>query len=144
MVNLVIVSHSLLLAQGVKQLSDEMINTGSTHEIPSSHKPKIVAVGGVKHHGSWGLGTNSIEIAEAIRRVWSHDGVLILADLGSALINAEMAIEFLDEPMRDRCLVSNAPLVEGSVIASMEASLGKTLSQVEEAANAACQLVKTV
>ena len=83
-----------------------------------------------------------MEIADAIRQVWSPDGVLILADLGSALLNAQMAIEMLDKEMQSCCRISNAPLVEGSIVATVEASLGRSLGEVEKAAATACTLMK--
>lgn len=143
MVNLIIVSHSLHLAQGVKELADEMLHVEVNSEQVSVARPQIFAVGGIEEEDNTRrLGTNALEIAGVIQQAWSKDGVLIFVDLGSSLLNAEMAIEMLDEAMQASCRVSNAPLVEGSVIATMEASLGGTLAQVEEAATTACQMIK--
>src|SRR5205823_9299748 len=62
------------------------------------------------------------------------DGVLVLLDLGSAVLAAEMALEFLDSEQQQRVLLSFAPLVEGAVAAAIEASLGHSLMEVKQAA----------
>jgi dihydroxyacetone kinase DhaKLM complex PTS-EIIA-like component DhaM len=70
----------------------------------------------------------------AIDRAWSDAGVAILVDLGGAETNSEMAIEMLGDDRRDRVIVCNAPIVEGSVIAATEASGGAPLEMVKRAA----------
>ena len=59
----------------------------------------------------------------------SDDGVLVLMDLGSALMSAEFAIELLDDPP-GKVLLSEAPLVEGAVAAAVSASGGASLEEV--------------
>jgi dihydroxyacetone kinase DhaKLM complex PTS-EIIA-like component DhaM len=63
-------------------------------------------------------------------------------DLGSAVLSAELALEILPEEISARCLISNAPLVEGAVIAALEASLGHTLAEVNAAAEGVAHLPK--
>ena len=75
------------------------------------------------------LGTDAERVRAAITRAMSQDGVLVLMDLGSALMSAEFAIELLQDapgPVR----LSDAPLVEGTVAAAVAASGGATLDQV--------------
>ena len=84
----------------------------------------IIAVGGIFDDGEYRMGTDALRIVDAIQQHWSPDGVLLLVDLGSAVLSAETAIEFLPEDMQDVCLISNAPLVEGAVIAALEAVRG--------------------
>ena len=128
MVNLVIVSHSHQVAEGVKTLADQMAN----------HTVKIVAVGGIQDHaGEWLLGTDAVRVAAAIEHCWTLDGVLILADLGSAVLSAECAVELLPDEMQPSCLISGAPLVEGAVVAAVEAGFGHVLAVVNQAAEAA-------
>jgi dihydroxyacetone kinase phosphotransfer subunit len=81
-----------------------------------------------------GLGTDVAAIMAAIDRAWSDAGVAILVDLGGAETNSEMAIEMLGDNRRDRVIVCNAPIVEGSVIAATEASGGAPLEMVKRAA----------
>jgi phosphotransferase system HPr (HPr) family protein len=56
--------------------------------------------------------------------------VLVLMDLGSAILSAEMALEFLPEDQRHNVLLCAAPMIEGSIAAAVQASLGGTLQQV--------------
>lgn len=133
MVNLVIVSHCHELAVGVKELADQMAN----------RQIEIAAVGGVVvDELPPALGTDATRISQAVSDVWSPDGVLVLVDLGSAILSAELALEMLPERQQERCLISNAPLVEGAVIAALEASVNHRLDVVNEAAEAACNYPK--
>lgn len=133
MVNLVIVSHCHSLAEGVKELAEQMANG----------EVKITAVGGIVVDDlPPALGTDAVRISEAIGEVWTPDGVLILVDLGSAILSAELALEMVSEEMQARCKISNAPLVEGAVIAALEASVNHSLEAVNEAAEAACDYAK--
>jgi dihydroxyacetone kinase phosphotransfer subunit len=129
MIGIVIVSHSARLAEGVKELADQMTQ-GSV---------QVAAAGGAPD-GS--LGTSVDGIRAAIERVYSPDGVLVLMDLGSAVMSAQIARESLDRDPADRVLLCDAPLVEGAVVAAVEASTGKSLREVEAAAMAARQLQK--
>ena len=65
-----------------------------------------------------------------------------LVDLGSAVLNTEMALEFLPPEMAVRCQISNAPLVEGAITAALEASLGHDLDTVNQAAESAAHIQK--
>lgn len=129
MIGIVVVSHSAGLAEGVKELAD-----GMTRGVVA-----IAAAGG----GPEGtLGTNAERIREAIDAVYSPDGVLVLMDLGSAVMSAELAVETLEAERAPRVRLSDAPLVEGAVVAAVEASLGKSLADVDAAAVAARQMQK--
>jgi dihydroxyacetone kinase DhaKLM complex PTS-EIIA-like component DhaM len=70
------------------------------------------------------------------------DGVLVLLDLGSAWLSVEMALEELSEKERARVHVSEAPLVEGAVLAAVQASVGASLSEVAAAAAGAASMSK--
>lgn len=121
MIGIVLVSHSAQLAEGVRELAAGM--TGES--------VKIAAAGGGPD-GS--LGTSAERISVAIDAVYDPAGVLVLMDLGSAVMSAELAVESLDPERAQRVLLSNAPLVEGAVIAAVEASIGKPLEEIEAAA----------
>ncbi|MGB5953178.1 MAG: phosphoenolpyruvate--protein phosphotransferase, partial [Ornithinimicrobium sp.] len=56
--------------------------------------------------------------------------VLVLLDLGSAIMSTEMAVEFLDPEVAGRVAVSSAPLVEGLVAAVVTAGTGASLEDV--------------
>ena len=133
MISLIFVSHCRDIAQGVLQLAVEMTQT------PVS----IGAVGGIPDgEGGYRIGTDALSILNAIEENWNPDGVLLLVDLGSAVLSAETAIEFLAEEKQSACLISNAPLVEGAVIAALEASLQRSLHDVNRAAEAVRDLDK--
>jgi phosphoenolpyruvate-protein phosphotransferase/dihydroxyacetone kinase phosphotransfer subunit len=120
-VGLVIVSHSSRLAEGVVELAGQM----------TQGKTPIAAAGGAFDEI---VGTSADKILEAINTVDGPDGVLVLLDLGSAILSAELALEMLEDEQRNRIRLSYAPLVEGAVAAALEASLGHTLVQVQQVA----------
>ena len=117
MVGIVIVSHSDALAQGVVALAREM----------SPPELALEAAGGIGEDGV--LGTSAELVGAAIERAMTPDGVLVLMDLGSALMSAELAVELL-EGATGPVLLSAAPLVEGAVAAAAAAGGGATLEQV--------------
>jgi len=94
MIGLVIVSHSARLAEGVA----ELVRGLGGPEVP------VAAAGGLDAPGS-PLGTDAARVKAAIEEVYSGDGVLVLMDLGSALLSAELAVELLPEGRRARVLL---------------------------------------
>jgi dihydroxyacetone kinase phosphotransfer subunit len=129
MIGIVIVSHSAKLAEGVKELAGQM----------AGDQVRMSAAGGTAD-GS--LGTDAEQVRAAIEEVATADGVLVLVDLGSAVMSAQVAMEMLDPELVARVRLSNAPLVEGAVVAGVEASLGKSLDEVDAAARGAAGMRK--
>lgn len=123
MVGIVLVSHSATLAAGLLQLTEQV----------AGNQVKVAAAGGLNDNT---LGTSAERIRQAIEQVYAPDGVLILFDLGSALMSTEMALHMLPPAKRKNIKLSNAPLVEGALAAVVEASLGSPLYQVNTAAEA--------
>jgi dihydroxyacetone kinase phosphotransfer subunit len=122
-IGIVVVSHSAALARAAVELALQM--AGST-------PPKIEVAAGI---ADGGFGTDAVEIAGAIDRVGGPDGVLVVMDLGSALLSAEMALEFTSSGTRT--VLSPAPFVEGLLAAVVLAGTGADLDTVAaEAANA--------
>jgi dihydroxyacetone kinase phosphotransfer subunit len=128
-VSLVVVSHSTKLAEGVIELAGQM----------ARGKVAMAAAGGTIE-GT--LGTSMEKILAALQQVASPDGTLILLDLGSAVMAAEMAIELFCQDQARQVMISSGPLVEGCIIAAVEASVGNTLEEVAEAALNALTLPK--
>ena len=124
MVGIVVVSHSEALAEGVVRLAREM----------GGAELAIEAAGGIDEEGV--LGTDANRVRGAIERAMSPDGVLVLMDLGSALMSAEFAVEML-EGASGPVKLSAAPLVEGAVAAAAAASGGATLEEVASEARGA-------
>lgn len=128
-VGLVIVSHSARLAEGVAELAGQM----------AQGKVAIATAGGTAEGA---LGTSVEKIIEALQRVDGPDGILVLLDLGSAVMAAEMAVEAFMKGEQQRVIISPAPLVEGAVVAAVEASIGNSLQEVAEAAASAYTIPK--
>ncbi len=126
MIGMVIVSHSRALAEAL---------VGLVKQVASNDVPIALAAGVGPDRQEFG--TDAIEIMEAIQSVDSPDGVLVLMDLGSAILSAEMALELLPEEMHDRILFCPAPLVEGAIAAGVQAGLGSSLQAVCEEARQA-------
>ena len=127
MVGIVIVSHSNTLAEGVRELAAEM----------AGPEVKLELAGGLAEEGA--LGTDAVRVMEAIGRADSGDGVLVLMDLGSAVLSAETALDFLTPEQRESVLLCEAPLVEGAVAAAVAARLGEPLAEVAKEARGGLQ-----
>ena len=125
MVGIVIVSHSARIAEGVAELAREM----------GGDEVKLETAGGLDTPDG-AIGTDAVLVMQAIERAWSDDGVLVLMDLGSAVLSAEMAIDLLDDGRRERIVLSEAPLVEGAVAAAVTAKLDRPLEVVAREARA--------
>jgi len=131
MVGIVVVSHSRELAEGVCAVARQMA---------SGDRPVSIAAAGGLEGG--GLGTSFEAIQRAVDAADSDEGVLILMDLGSAVMSAQMVLEMLPPERQARVRLSNAPLVEGAIAAAVAASLGDDLDQVQRAAEAALEMPK--
>jgi dihydroxyacetone kinase phosphotransfer subunit len=105
----------------------------------AGERVRVAAAGGT---ADGRLGTNADAVVEAIRAADDGDGVLVLLDLGSAWLSVEMALDELSDAERARVCVSEAPLVEGAVLAAVQASIGASLSDVAAAAASAASLSK--
>ena len=119
MVGLVIVSHSWKIAEGVRDLAQQM----------APDYDGIRCAGGLEDGE---IGTDAIRILEAIRDADEGDGVALLVDLGSGILSAETAIELLDGALPAR--IADTPIVEGAIVAAVEASAGASLDEVIQAA----------
>jgi phosphocarrier protein FPr len=94
--------------------------------LPGREQTITVAAGDV----DGGLGTDATAIADAVTAADSGDGVVVLMDLGSAVLSAETALELLDDDVRERVVLSPAPLVEGLVGAAVTAAAGADRDRV--------------
>lgn len=113
MVSFVIVSHSEKLADGVIDLARM-----------SAQTCKICGAGGLED-GSYG--TSFSKISATIKSVYDKDGVIVLADLGSAVLTSEMAIESLS---LDKVKLSECPLVTGAVCGTVLAETGASIEEI--------------
>jgi phosphocarrier protein FPr len=118
MVGIVIVSHSEKLAAAVRELTRQMV--GSAVEI-------AIAAGIDDPENPFG--TDPMRVLAAIEAADRGEGVLLLMDLGSAVMSAEMALEFLEADRRSRVRLCEAPLVEGAIAAAVAVSTGADLDR---------------
>jgi len=115
MVNILLVSHSYQLASGVAELVRQMA--------PSDSVKIDVAAGIGDDHQE--IGTNAVEIMEKLNALYTPEGTLVLMDLGSAILSAEMALDMLDEEVKTQVRLCPAPFVEGAIAAGVQANMAK-------------------
>ena len=127
-VGIVVVSHSRALAEAAVGLAREMAGA-------SPPSIAIAAGAGDAEDGTAIIGTDATAVMSAIEEADSGDGVIVLMDLGSAVLSAAMALEFLGE--REDVRLSDAPFVEGLVASVVLASAGASLDEVLREAGAA-------
>ena len=126
-VGLVVVSHSSRIAEGTAELAGQM----------AGPDVRIVPAGGMEDGA---IGTDAARIAIAIGEADAGPGVVVLADLGSAVLATRTALELLGNPENVR--LSRGPIVEGAIIAAVQASTGSSLDEGLEAAEGAASLPK--
>jgi PTS hybrid protein len=120
-VGIVVVSHSADLARGVAELASQMAGS----------EVRIEVAGG----GPDGtLGTDDGLVRDAIRRADQGDGVVVLGDLGSAILTIRHVLE---RQANGHARLADAPLVEGAIAAAVIASTGSVLADVAKAAEEA-------
>ncbi|SFF77950.1 dihydroxyacetone kinase phosphoryl donor subunit DhaM [Curtobacterium sp. YR515] len=122
-VGILIVSHSAAIATGTVELARQM-----AADVP------LVAAGGTDDGG---IGTSFEAITAGIEELADAEAVVVLCDLGSAYLTTDTALDFLDDDVRARVHVSQAPLVEGAVAAAVAAQTGGDVDAVLAAAASA-------
>ncbi|MDR6986991.1 PTS hybrid protein [Paenarthrobacter nitroguajacolicus] len=123
-VGIVVVSHSSKIAEGAVELAAQM-----------APDVELAAAGGTDDDR---IGTSLEKVLAAVEQSLidsGGDGVVVLTDLGSAVMTAESAMEFASDP--DAVLLADAPLVEGLVAAAVAAQGGAAVEDVRKAAEAA-------
>ena len=123
MIGIVVVSHSAALARAAVDLSAQMVQ---------GRGPVVAVAAGA----AGGLGTDATDVSKALVEAASPDGVLVLMDLGSAVLSAELSLE-LNPPEGHVVRLSAAPLVEGLVAAVVRAAGGADLETVAREAESA-------
>ncbi len=124
MVGIVVVSHSAQVAEGAVALARQM----------ASDDVRLEPAGGSTETQD-GIGTDAMRVMEAIERAGADDAeVLVLMDLGSAILSAETALQLLDPALAGRVRLCSAPVVEGTVAAAVTASGGAGIDRVADEA----------
>ena len=117
-VGIVLVSHSARLAEGAADLAGQV--SGGT--------VRVLAAGGTDDGE---LGTSAEKIGAAVASAETGAGVLVLPDLGSAVLTVRAMLEDLPGA---RVVLADAPFVEGAVAATVTAAAGADLKAVAQAA----------
>ncbi|GAB13011.1 dihydroxyacetone kinase phosphotransferase subunit DhaM [Arthrobacter globiformis NBRC 12137] len=119
-VRIVVVSHSDKIADGAVELAAQM-----------APDVMMVPAGGTSDGR---IGTSMDKVMAALETAAGGDGVVVLTDLGSAVMTAESAMEFAEggAPV----LLADAPIVEGLVAAAVAAQGGASVHAVRRAAEA--------
>lgn len=124
MVGIVVVSHSAKVAEGAVALARQM----------ASEDVRLESAGGSAETPD-GIGTDAMRVMEAIERAGADDAdVLVLMDLGSAILSAETALQLVDPALAGRVRLCSAPVVEGTVAAAVTASGGADIDRVADEA----------
>jgi phosphocarrier protein FPr len=125
MVGIVVVSHSRALARAAVALAAEMVH---------GRQVLIEVAAGLDETT---FGTDATQIMDAVLAADDGAGVVVLMDLGSAVLSAELALDLLDDAVRERVVLCPAPLVEGLVVAAVAAAGGADRNEVAAEAAAA-------
>jgi dihydroxyacetone kinase phosphotransfer subunit len=121
MVGIAVVSHSREAAEGISDVATEM--GGDAQIVPTGGGP------------DGGIGTVAPDIESAIREADDGDGVVVLVDLGSAVMNAEIAIEAVEDEIDAK--IADAPVLEGALNAAVAVASGATLKEILDRAEEA-------
>ncbi|MDU6547495.1 MAG: dihydroxyacetone kinase phosphoryl donor subunit DhaM [Anaerococcus sp.] len=116
MINLLIASHSKKLAEGLREILIQM-----------APNVNILVSGGDKDGN---IGSNFDEINQIINEYATNDGLVIFFDLGSSMMNCQMAIDMLDDEKKSKVYLAGTPIVETSVQIAVEASAGQSLEKI--------------
>ena len=127
-VGIVLVSHSHELVKGLSDILSQV-----------QPEVKIGLAGGTDEGG---IGTSAFKIKRAIEAVDDGEGVAVLFDLGSALLNAELAQDMIES--ESKIVFCDAPIVEGAYAAVIEAGVGGSLEDVVQSAEGVKRVCKLV
>jgi phosphoenolpyruvate---glycerone phosphotransferase subunit DhaM len=125
MVGLVLVSHSATLAAGLKELIAQL-----------APDVTVVAAAGTDDGR---IGTSPDAVTAALGEADAGDGVVVIPDLGSAVLSVRVALDDAPDP---KTVLVDAPFVEGAVSAAVTAGTGATLDEVVAAAKEAREIPK--
>lgn len=114
-VGIVLISHSEKVVTGSKEIIRQVIR-----EVP------VAIAGGTDDNE---IGTSVTKISKALEKAFTRKGILVFYDLGSAKMNAELAIELSG---KENIKIAEAPLLEGAYVASVESNMGKSLNEIIE------------
>lgn len=127
-VSIVLVSHSKKMAEGLLALLHQL----------TLQKVHLDSASGLGDE----LGTDATHVMQVLQACPRESDIVVLFDLGSALMSCEVALELLGPELASKVTLADAPFVEGAIAAAVEASLGHPRDVVVSSALGARQLVK--
>jgi len=116
--SLLLLSHSKEITDGIKKMIEQM---------QTSSDVSIYSLGGTVDNE---IGSDPTKIVDAVNDADKEDSFLVFADIGSAILNAEMAKDMLEEEQQGRYYLVDAPLVEGAFAAAITASTTSDVQQM--------------
>ncbi|MBP3040902.1 PTS-dependent dihydroxyacetone kinase phosphotransferase subunit DhaM, partial [Bacillaceae bacterium Marseille-Q3522] len=112
-----LVSHSKKITDGLKEMITEM----------TGEDARIFSAGGTDDGR---LGTSAPIIMEKIEACQNCNRILIFCDVGSSILSAEAALDLMDEDLKEKCLIVDAPLVEGAFVAGVQSLATDNLEDI--------------
>jgi len=113
-----LISHSKEITDGIKKMIEQM---------QTSDDVSIYSLGGTTEDE---IGSDPTKIVDAVNEASNEDTFLVFADIGSAILNAEMAKDMLEEDQQERYYLVDGPLVEGAFAAAITAGSSNDLEQI--------------
>ncbi|WP_099321235.1 dihydroxyacetone kinase phosphoryl donor subunit DhaM [Anaerococcus sp. Marseille-P3625] len=117
MINILITSHSNKLAQGLTELISQM-----------AANVRIEYSGGTEDGE---LGSNFEEINQKMTEL-AEDGLVVFFDLGSSMMNCQMAYDMLDENLKEKVIIAGSPLVESAFEIAIDINEDTKLEEIKE------------
>lgn len=117
MINILITSHSNKLAQGLAELISQM-----------AANVRIEYSGGTEDGE---LGSNFEEINQKMTEL-AEDGLVVFFDLGSSMMNCQMAYDMLDENLKEKVIIAGSPLVESAFEIAIDINEDTKLEEIKE------------
>lgn len=117
MTSIVLVSHSEKITDGAKELIEEMTGTAV----------RIYSAGGTEDGR---LGTSVNKILKSLESSRDCKRILLFADIGSAVMNIEAALELVDEEIKEKCVFVDGPIVEGAFAAAVQSMVSDNLDDI--------------
>lgn len=121
---LVLVSHSTMITDGLKELIDDMVK----HD---DEQFTVVSAGGTETHE---LGSTPTRVLSALEEVQDAEHIFVFCDMGSARMSSETAVSFLDPSVAEKVdVLWKAPLVEGSYVCAVQCLIGESVQATIDA-----------
>lgn len=118
MIGIILVSHSGKITDGLKDMLTEMVG----------EKSPIISSGGMDDGG---IGTDPTRILDNINSLQNCEHILLFNEIGSSVLSSEMAIDLVDdELLKNKCVLMNAPLVEGAFVAAVQSMISDDLNTI--------------